>query len=252
MVRMIAASVLMVASAALAQPVSTAWVYQGELLSGGVPAVGAHDLQFRLFTDPVAGVGVGPTLCADDIVPVDGKFAVTLDFGAVYDGQKRYLQIAVRADVGTACGNPSGYTTLAGRQELTAAPYANFAIVAASAQQFNGQPPTFYTNASNLTSGTIADARLAATIARTNTTQTFTGAITFNNAASSYAGSGALLTNLDASALAAGLVSDARLPSNLARTNAANIFTTDQTINGGLLINAAAIASSRGHQRSTP
>lgn len=45
---------------------------------------------------------------------------------------------------------------------------------------FDGQAPSFYRNASNLNAGTVPNARLAATIARLNTIQTFTAQQTFS------------------------------------------------------------------------
>ncbi|MGB3906287.1 MAG: hypothetical protein WBB22_15360, partial [Anaerolineae bacterium] len=53
----------------------------------------------------------------------DGLFTVQLDFGPAFDGSKLWLQIGVRP------GDSAGpYTTLTERQELTAAPYALYAL----------------------------------------------------------------------------------------------------------------------------
>jgi hypothetical protein len=53
----------------------------------------------------------------------DGLFTVQLDFGAVFDGRKLWLQIGVKPG-----GSADPYTTFAERQELTAAPYALYAL----------------------------------------------------------------------------------------------------------------------------
>lgn len=85
-------------------------------------------------------------------------------------------------------------------------------------------------SATNLSTGTVADARLSANVALEN------AANTFSNAGNSFTGSGAGLTALSATNLATGTVADARLSGNVALRNAGNIFTgaigyngTDQT-----------------------
>ncbi len=56
----------------------------------------------------------------------DGYFTVLLDFGSnAFSGQRRYLEVRVRP--GSETG---GFTILAPRQELTAAPYALFSNTA--------------------------------------------------------------------------------------------------------------------------
>jgi hypothetical protein len=107
-------------------PMDTAFTYQGQLKNAGAAANGLHDLRFRLYDAEAGGGQVGPTLCLDDLSVTDGLFTTSLDFGADFDGQKRYLEIDVRPDTGLSCANLSGYTTLLPRQELTAAPNATF------------------------------------------------------------------------------------------------------------------------------
>ncbi|MCX5688924.1 MAG: hypothetical protein NTV94_03905 [Planctomycetota bacterium] len=133
---------------ASAQPLTSAFTYQGELSAGGSPATGAYDLRFRLYDAASGGTQIGSTLCADDIDVAAGRFATTLDFGAVFSGQKRFLEIEVRQDSGLECSNASGYTLLVSRQELTAAPNAAFAVNAASATM--AANATTATNAMNL------------------------------------------------------------------------------------------------------
>ena len=104
-----------------AQPIGSVFTYQGRLTDAGNPADGAYDLQLRLFDASSGGAQVGPTLTRDDVVVSSGLFTVSLDFGAAFTGNKRWLEIAVRPGASTGA-----YTTLAGRQELTPAPNAAF------------------------------------------------------------------------------------------------------------------------------
>lgn len=230
------------ASMAFGQPLGTEFVYQGQLRTGGAPATTPHDVRFTLYDAEVGGSPASGTLCVNDLTPTDGLFAVRLDFGAIFNGQRLFMQIDVRADTGDACGAGGGYTALSGRQELTIAPYAAYAMHAQTATtslSLNGQPGAFYTDAANLSTGTLPDARLSGTVARTNVPQTFTAAMNFVNAGSTFAGSGALLTALNASSLNTGTVPDARLPGTIARTNQINLFMADQSITGNLRINSA-------------
>src|SRR5262245_13740889 len=114
-------------------PLGSAFTYQGELSNGGSPASGWHDLRFRLYDGAAGGSQVGATLCADDVAVADGRFTVSLDFGAQFAGQERFLEIDVRADTGLGCGDTTGYTTLSPRQPLTGAHNALLAKNATSA-----------------------------------------------------------------------------------------------------------------------
>lgn len=108
-----------------AAPAGDAFTYQGRLTDNNAPANGLYDLSFTLH-DVATGLG---TLSVDpvqfDDVPVEnGVFTVQLDFGGGYfTGEQRWLAIAVRD--GASSGT---YELLAGRQELTAAPYAQYAL----------------------------------------------------------------------------------------------------------------------------
>ena len=103
-----------------AQPLDTAFTYQGRLLDAGAPASGPFDFRFILFDAPVGGSQVGPIVTRDDVVVTGGLFTVSLDFGtSAFTGNKRWLDIAIRP-------GPSGgsYTALGERQELQGAPHA--------------------------------------------------------------------------------------------------------------------------------
>src|SRR5262249_34559799 len=150
-------------------PLTTAFTFQGQLASNAAPVTGTYDLQFRLFDAATGGAQVGPTLCANNITVTNGQVTTQLDFGAQFAGQQRFLAISVRQHPGLTCANTTGFTPLPPRQQLTAAPNAVYSLNAAAANSatlatnssaLNGQPPSFYTNAANLT-GTLPSADLS-------------------------------------------------------------------------------------------
>lgn len=104
--------------------VATAFTYQGELLDGGAPAEGSYDFQFRLWdaAETENGSQIGSTEMRNDVAVEAGRFTVSLDFGDVFDGEERYLQIAVRPS-----GSGAAYTELEPLQPLSATPYAIYA-----------------------------------------------------------------------------------------------------------------------------
>lgn len=109
-----------------AAPVGTAFIYQGMLKQGAIPANGIYDLSFDLFFAAEGGASFG-TNEMDDVTVVDGIFTVTLDFGVGYIvGDALWLQIGVRPG---ASQPADPYTTLAPRQKLMPTPYAiNMAV----------------------------------------------------------------------------------------------------------------------------
>lgn len=125
-------------------PLGTGFTYQGQLKSSGMRASGMHDFRFRLYDALVGGAQVGTTLCVDNVSVADGLFTVTLDFGAQFDGDERFLEIDVRADNGLDCGNPADFVALAPRQPLTAAPSAFFAL---NTDQLDGLDSTAFLQA---------------------------------------------------------------------------------------------------------
>ncbi|MDX2118859.1 MAG: hypothetical protein SFY96_11810 [Planctomycetota bacterium] len=182
------AGVFLAATATAQTPLTTSFTYQGELASGGASASGAYDLRFRLYDSELGGTQIGATLCRDNVAINGGVFTAALDFGAVFTGEELFLEIEVRPDTGLDCSDSSGYTVLSPRQELTATPYASYALTAGSAAtaqtannaltannatSLNGQPPTFFTNAANLTSGTLDAGRLPAAAVRTDVPNAF-------------------------------------------------------------------------------
>jgi hypothetical protein len=99
----------------------TAFTYQGFLRQGGTPANGNHDFQFSLWTEESGGRQIGTTQTVTNVPVQNGLFTVTLDFGKVWDGSPRFLQIAVRST--PASGDPP-YTTLSPRVRVSPTPYA--------------------------------------------------------------------------------------------------------------------------------
>src|SRR5262245_34396414 len=100
-----------------ADPVGTAFTYQGELVKNGTPYQGTADFVFRLH-NVVSGSGqVGSDVTMTGVqVPAGGLFTVSLDFGAVFNGTALWLEVQVKTP------GDGSYTTLTPRQSLTAAP----------------------------------------------------------------------------------------------------------------------------------
>jgi len=105
-------------------PVRTAFTYQGHLYDANHVADGLYDFQFKLF-DSLAGSQVGDDVNVPDVDVIDAQFTVELDFGNVYDGNERWLEISVRPG---DQNDPNIYTVLEPRQEITATPYALYAL----------------------------------------------------------------------------------------------------------------------------
>jgi hypothetical protein len=105
-------------------PVGTVFTYQGQLKISGEPAVEATDFEFKLWDAEVDGTELGVvavTVPADEMV--NGMFSVPLDFGALaFTGEARWLEVWVRYP-------PSvDFVPFEGRQEITPAPYALYAL----------------------------------------------------------------------------------------------------------------------------
>lgn len=218
-----------------AQAIDPGFTHQGELSDGGTPANGNFDFRFRLYNASVGGVQQGAQL-TQTLAVTNGKFTTTpLNFGAAaFDGTKRWLEIDVRPSGG------GGYTTLAPRQELTSAPHAWYAAnsgtaaTASNALNLGGQGSSFYTNASNLSSGTLPSGRLGGA---------YSGVLTFSNVGNTYFGNGANLTGLNASNISTGTLSDSLLSANVALRNATNTFSAVNTFTANTKMGAAGAPS---------
>ena len=240
----------------LAAPVGTAFTYQGRLKSAGQPANGNYDLRFTLY-DAASGSGqVGSPVTNAPVIVTNGNFTVSLDFGAVFSGEARWLEIGVRTN-----GSSSPYGTLSPRQPLTPTPYALYAPSAGLAATAT-TAGTANNLAGNL-SGDVTGTQTATVVARVGgqtATDVASGSVTANAATSantpdrivkrdasgnfsagaitagSFTGNGAGLTGLNANNLATGTLADGRLSGNVALLNAnqtfsgSNIFTGVSTL----------------------
>ncbi len=100
-------------------PLGSAFTYQGQLKADGVPASGTCDFQLSLWDAAALGNQQGGPVASSAVID-NGLFTVPVDFGvAVFDGEARWLQVAVRCP-----GGGGSFTTLTTRQPLRATPYA--------------------------------------------------------------------------------------------------------------------------------
>jgi hypothetical protein len=115
------AVVLYFGAVGLAGPVGTAWTYQGRLMDADEAANGLYDFQFKLFDADSDGNQIGGDVNKPEVGVSEGYFTVELDFGGVFDGDARWLEIGIRPGEQS---DPCSYTFLSPRQKITAAPYA--------------------------------------------------------------------------------------------------------------------------------
>lgn len=136
-------------------PLGTSFAFQGRLrLSGGAYVTNqACDFRASLWNAPSGGPAAqfGPTLDRLDVPVQDGYFTLELDFGPVFNGDQRFLEIGVRCP---ANGGAGPYSLLAERADLNAIPYAQYAPAYGSASvpwnRISGLPPGFADNIDNV------------------------------------------------------------------------------------------------------
>jgi hypothetical protein len=151
---------------------TSTFTYQGALTQNGQPANGTYDFMFRLLDAETDGTAAPVIPLNPGVGVTNGLFTTGIDFDAEnLNGANLWLEISVRTNGGGA------FTTLAPRQLLTSAPYA--------------------VRAANVSASGISG--------------TYGNTVTFNNAANSFAGSGAALTALNATELTQGTVPPAAL-----------------------------------------
>jgi len=122
----------------------TAFIYQGRLNDGANLASGIYDLRFTIYDLSGAGAIIAGPVTNSPVAVSNGLFTVALDFGAVFNGAARWLEIGVRPG-----GSASDFTTLAPRQPVSPTPYAMFAGTA-------GTVPNGAITANKLASGAAA------------------------------------------------------------------------------------------------
>jgi len=139
---------LLTALTGLAAPFGTDVTYQGRLTENGAPANSVNDFTFTLYDTATGGATVGLSNVVNDLAVTNGFFNVTLDFPGAFDGNARWLQIAVRP--GASAG---AYTNLVPRQPILATPYAIRSLSAGTAGSA--------TTASGVAAGAVTSSGLA-------------------------------------------------------------------------------------------
>ena len=113
---------------ALAQSLGHSFLYQGYLEHDGATATGTYDLRFELFDASEGGSQRGGTLLLEGwVLGADGLLSLPLDFGDVFGGEERWLEVAIFDST------TESFTVLGPRQRLAPTPYAHYAVDAAHA-----------------------------------------------------------------------------------------------------------------------
>jgi hypothetical protein len=187
----------------------TAFFYQGQLTDGGAAANGNFDMEFSLYDAPTNGNLISGPISRISVSVANGLFTTNIDFGAVFTGTNYWLAIGVRTN-----GSTNAFTSLEPLQPLLPVPYSIFANSSSNllgtlgSAQLSGtySAPVSFSNPGNsisgsfsgayagngsgltslngsqVTSGTVADARLSANVALLNGNQKFTGSNFFTSA----------------------------------------------------------------------
>jgi hypothetical protein len=209
------AAMLILSAALKLSAQGTAISYQGQLQVSGLAANTNYDFRFAVFSGLTNATPVSGWVTNFDVPVSNGLFTVAPNFGpdvfnGTANGSNDWLDVSVRP-AGTTT-----FTTLTPRQPILPVPYALFAVSASNllgtvgatqlvgtissalitgtysnavnfANGTNSFTGTFIgngaslsnLNASQITSGTLADARLAADVGLVDVSQTNTGANTF-------------------------------------------------------------------------
>jgi hypothetical protein len=190
---------------------TTAFTYQGQLRDGGTNANGAYTMTFKLYDTANGGVQIGGTVTTSPML-ANGLFTVNLDFGNVFNGSARWLDISAQSGTNAS-------ETLTPRVQVLPTPYAQFAAVAAT-----------------VTNGAIKNAQLAGNAI--NTTNIQNGAITMMQLAVGAVSN----ANLTANAVAATNIQSNAITS----TQIANGAVTDAkivSVSGAKISGSVALAS---------
>jgi hypothetical protein len=111
-----------------ATPLGSAFTYQGLLLTSNAPTSSLQDFQFTLFDQSSGGIQIAGPITFDNVAVSNGVFSVQLDFGiAAFNGDNRFIAIGVRPGPSTG-----SFTLLSPRTQVTATPYALYALQAAT------------------------------------------------------------------------------------------------------------------------
>lgn len=120
---------------------TTVFTYNGKLPDDYNQPTGQFDFQFNLYAEATGSNSPlnSTPIVLEDVQVTNGEFTVLLDFGNLFDGSNRYLEIGERA------GNSTGdFTVLSSRHQILSLPYtirslsAATADLAANAQNLGG------------------------------------------------------------------------------------------------------------------
>ena len=81
-----------------AEPLGTAFTYQGRLVTVLGPASGTYELTFNLYDTGSGSLPIAPAVGPSLFTVTGGVFTATLDFGPVFQGDLRYLEITARTN----------------------------------------------------------------------------------------------------------------------------------------------------------
>lgn len=122
--KLCAIGLMCLAGLAQAEP----FVFQGTLNDAGAPADGIYDIEFELYDAQTGGTSIGTRTTIDDLSVSDGGFTAELDFGDVFNGSQRWIEIRVRDGASNGA-----YTTLFPRAKVGNAPQASYATKSGTA-----------------------------------------------------------------------------------------------------------------------
>jgi len=163
-------SLLACAIAFRAPAQGTVFTYQGSLNDEGHGANGLYDFTFALYDSTnVPGNLVGGAITNAGVMVTNGLFAAPLNFGNVFDGSARWLEVGVRTNGAT------NFVTLNPRQAIMPVPYAMFSggatnltgplsaanlapVAAMIASASNGLSSAFTTNVASFTNSGLESA----------------------------------------------------------------------------------------------
>lgn len=167
----LALSALIAVPAAFAQG-TTAFTYQGQLRDGGTNANGTYSMVFKLHDAASSGNQVGSTVTLGSQFVTNGMFSASLDFGPVFDGSARWLELTVAGNV------------LSPRTLLAPTPYALYATKAGSVSN-----PIFLGTTGNTPLDLFVNNIRALRLEPKDTSPNFIGGYVGNTVSNGYSGS---------------------------------------------------------------
>ncbi len=102
----------------------TAFNYNGELVDNNAAANGSYDLRFTIHDSAINPSPLTTPLTNSAVNVTEGQFVTELDFGPIFSGAARWLEVSVRPH------GDANFVTLTPRQSIKPTPYAMFAETA--------------------------------------------------------------------------------------------------------------------------